>query len=153
LKREQLLTRLDERWNEFKESFAGLTQEQMLRPGVTELWSVKDVVAHVSTWEEEALKYLPIVLAGKKPPLYAVQYGGLDAFNAKMTVEKRDLTLTEVLERCETTHQKLVEYIETVPEEEFTTETKFRHRLRLDTYSHYPLHTKMVREWRELKKI
>ena len=70
-----------------------------------------------------------------------------------MTVEKRDLTLTEVLERCETTHQKLVEYIETVPEEEFTTETKFRHRLRLDTYSHYPLHTIMVREWLELKKI
>ena len=70
-----------------------------------------------------------------------------------MTAEKRDLTLTEVCQQFETIHQKLVEYIETVPEEEFATETKFRHRLRLDTYSHYPLHTKMVREWREQKKI
>jgi hypothetical protein len=111
------------------------------------------VVAHVSTWEEEALKYLPLILKGKKPPLYAVQYGGLDAFNAIKTVEKRDLTLTEVYQQFETTHQKLVEYIETAPEEEFTTETKFRHRLRLDTYSHYPLHTRMVREWREQMKI
>lgn len=153
MKREQLLSRLDSRWNEFKTTYTGLTEEQMLEPGVTELWSVKDVVAHVSTWEEEALKYLPLILKGKRPPLYAVQYGGLDAFNAIKTVEKRDLTLTEVYQQFETIHQKLVEYIETVPEEEFTTETKFRHRLRLDTYSHYPLHTKMVREWREQKKI
>lgn len=149
MKREQLLTRLDERWNELKEAYAGLTEAQMSKPGVVEGWSVKDVLAHVNTWEEEALKYLPVVLQGKKPPLYAIQYGGLDAFNAKMTEEKRDLSLAEVLKRFDATHQTLVEYIQSVPEEQFTTETKFRHRLRLDTYSHYPEHTRMIREWRE----
>lgn len=149
MKREQLLARLDERFKEFMEAYAGLTEEQMNRPGVVESWSVKDIVAHVNTWEEEALKYLPLILTGKKPPLYAVQYGGLDAFNAKMTAEKRNLSLAEVLQRLETTHQKLVEYIRTVPEEEFTTEKKFRRRLRLDTYSHYPEHARMIRQWRE----
>ena len=149
MKREQLLTRLDERWNEFKDSYAGLNEAQMSKPGVIEGWSVKDVLAHVNTWEEEALKYLPVVLQGKKPPLYAVKYGGLDAFNAKMTAEKRDLSLPEVLKRLEVTHQRLVEYIQTVPEDQFVTETKFRRRLRLDTYSHYPAHNRMIREWRE----
>lgn len=149
MKREQLLARLDERWTALKETFAGLTENQMSKPGVNEGWSVKDVLAHVNTWEEEALKYLPIVLEGKRPPLYAVQYGGLDAFNAKMTAGKRELSLAEVLKRLDTTHQKLVEYVQTVPEKQFTIETKFRRRLRLDTYSHYPEHTKMIREWRE----
>ena len=149
MKRDQLLGRLEARWNELKESYAGLTGDQMDRPGVVEGWSVKDVLAHVNTWEEEALKYLPIVLQGKKPPLYATQYGGLDAFNAKMTAEKRGLSLAEVLKRLDVTHEKLVGYIQTVPEEQFTTETKFRRRLRLDTYSHYPEHTSMIREWRK----
>lgn len=149
MKREQLLARLDERWQEFKAAYSGLSENQLDVPGVVENWSVKDVLAHVNTWEEEALKYLPIVLRGKKPPLYAHLYGGLDAFNAKMSAEKRELSPAQVLERLDATHQKLVKYIQSVPESEFTTETKFRRRLRLDTYSHYPEHTKMIRVWRE----
>ena len=30
-----------------------------------------------------------------------------------------------------------------------TRETRFRRRLRLDTYSHYPKHARAIREWRE----
>jgi hypothetical protein len=33
-------------------------------------WSVKDILAHVTTWEEEALKYLPLILTGGRPPRY-----------------------------------------------------------------------------------
>ena len=39
----------------------------MLEPGVTGAWSVKDILAHVTTWEGEALKHLPLVLRGEKP--------------------------------------------------------------------------------------
>jgi hypothetical protein len=66
-----------------------------------------------------------------------------------MTEAKRGLSLADVLAHLEKTHRQLVAYLQTVPEEQFTTETRFRHRLRLDTYSHYPLHARMIREWRE----
>jgi hypothetical protein len=36
-----------------------------------------------------------------------------------------------------------------VPPEHLAKETRFRHRLRLDTYGHYPLHTQAIRQWRE----
>lgn len=121
----------------------------MTEPGVTGDWSVKDILAHVTTWEEEALKYLPLILQGGRPPRYSVKYGGIDAFNAQMTERKRGLPLSEVLRQLEETHQRLIDYVKSAPEEEFTRETRFRHRLRLDTYSHYPLHTRMIREWRE----
>jgi hypothetical protein len=48
----------------------------------------------------------------------------------------------------EETHARLVEYLQKTPEEQFTTETRFRRRLRLDTYSHYPIHTEAIRAWR-----
>jgi hypothetical protein len=120
----------------------------MAEPGVMGSWSVKDIIAHVTWWEEEALKHLPLILKGGKPPRYSTTYGGIDAFNAQMTEQKRDLSLPQVLRQMNETHRKLVGYIQSVSEEQFRRETRFRRRLRLDTYSHYPKHAKAVRVWR-----
>ena len=57
--------------------------------------------------------------------------------------------LSEVLRQLEETHRRLLNYLHSVPEEHFTRETRFRHRLRLDSYSHYPMHARAIREWRE----
>ena len=148
MNREQLLARLDNAWAALGDSYAGLSEAEMMTPGVAGEWSVKDMLAHVATWEEEALKYLPLVLAGGRPPRYA-SYGGIDAFNARMTEVKRGLSLAEVQRLLVETHRQLIAYLRHVPEEQFATETRFRHRLRLDTYSHYPLHAAMIRTWRE----
>jgi len=83
--RTQLLRRLDVAWQALKQSYADLPDAQLLVPGVTGDWSVKDIIAHVTWWEEEALTHLPLVLAGGQPPRYSVMHGGIDAFNAKLT--------------------------------------------------------------------
>jgi hypothetical protein len=148
MRKGQVLDKIERTWKAFKESYAGFTDAQLLQPGVTEDWSVKDILAHVSTWEDETLKHLPHVLQGVRPPRYSVLYGGIDAFNAQMTERKRSLSLSEVLRQLDETHARLVEYVQSAPEEQFTKETRFRRRLRLDTYSHYPIHTQAIREWR-----
>jgi uncharacterized protein (TIGR03083 family) len=147
--RQQLLKKLDRAWAAFKESYAGLSDAQLTEPGVTDNWSVKDIIAHVTWWEEEALKHLPFIIKGSRPPRYSVMYGGIDTFNAQMTEQKRELSLSDVLRQLEETHRRLIAYLQNTPEEQFTQETRFRRRLRLDTYSHYPIHTKAIREWRE----
>ena len=149
MKKQQLLIKLQQAWTSFKDSYAGLTAEQMVEPGVTGDWSVKDILAHVSWWEQEALKYLPLILQGLRPPRYSVLYGGIDAFNAQMTELKRQLALAEILEQLDETHDKLIKYLYTVPDEQFVAETPFRRRLRLDTYSHYPIHTQAIQAWRQ----
>jgi len=123
----------------------------MLEPGVTGAWSVRDIIAHVTTWDEEALKHLPLVLKGGKPPRYSLTYGGIDAFNALMTEQKKDLSLPEVQRQMNDTHRRVLNLIESAPESQLKGETRFRHRLRLDTYGHYPKHTQAIRKWREKK--
>jgi hypothetical protein len=147
--RQQLLKQLDKRWTEFKESYAGLSDSKMTLPGVTGNWSVKDIIAHVTWWEEEALKHLPLIIMGGRPPWYSVTYGGIDAFNALMTKQKRVLSLFDVLREQDETHRRLIVYIQNAPEELLTQETRFRRRLRLDTYNHYPKHAKAIQAWRE----
>lgn len=147
--RQQLLDRLDRAWTSLKESYAGLPESQLTETGVAGDWSVKDILAHVTTWEQEAIKYLPLILDGGRPPRYSTKYGGIDAFNAQMAEQKRSLSLSEVLSKLDETHRRLIEYVQTVPEEHFARETRFRRRLRFDTYKHYSEHAKMIQEWRQ----
>src|SRR5579864_1871982 len=146
MKKLQVFQKLEQAWTALKKSYAGLSEAQLTEPGVLGKWSVKDILVHVTTWEEEALKYLPLILTGGRPPRY-IQFGGIDGFNAQMAERKRDLAFPEALRQLEDTHRRLLDYLHSVPEEQFTRETPFRHRLRLDTYSHYPLHATAIREW------
>jgi len=146
--REQVLKRLNEAWLALKESYAGLPDSQLLEPGVTGEWSVRDILAHITTWEEEALQHLPLILKGGRPPRYSAKYGGIDAFNALMTKQKAGLALSDVLNQMDEIHTRLIDYVREAPEEQFTRETRFRRRLRLDTYSHYPIHSNAIQKWR-----
>ena len=148
MNRAQLLKRLDQAWESFQAAYAGLSDAELLEPGVVGDWSVRDIIAHVTWWEQEALTHLPLILDGGTPPRYSVTYGGIDAFNAQKTAQKRSLSLAEVLRQQDETHRRLINFIQTVPKEQFIRETRFRHRLRLDTYSHYPQHAQAIRQWR-----
>jgi len=147
--KQQVLKRLQQAWAAFQESYAGLSDAELMEPGVTGAWSVRDIIAHVTWWEEEALTHLPLVLAGGKPPRYSVTHGGIDAFNARMTEQRKHVSLAQVLEQQDEVHRRLVAFVADVPDEQATGETRFRRRLRLDTYGHYPKHAAAIRAWRE----
>jgi len=124
-----------------------MPEAALLEPGVAGDWSVKDVLAHVSTWEEEALAHLPAIAAGRPPPRYAAS-GGIDAFNARTAERMRGLSLAEVRRLLEASHRRLIEYVRSMPEDQVARDTRLRRRLRLDTYGHYRLHADAIREWR-----
>jgi hypothetical protein len=149
LNREQLLARIQRRWDAFNQACDGLPDAALMEAGVVEDWSVKDLMLHIATWEEEALKALPVIMEGKRPP----RYGGVDRFNAEQSADWGARTPAEAKEAMQTSHRRLLGFLESVPESWFETETRFRHRLRLDTWSHYPEHTDAILRWRRSKGL
>ncbi len=145
---QDLLDKIESTWDVLMTAYAGLTPEQMEQPGVTGDWSVKDILAHVTTWEEESLKQLPLMAAKVRAPSYEKVYGGTDAFNALMAAEKRDLPLDTVLQRLSETHRRLVEYVAAAPAEQFSSRARGRARLGWDSFKHYPDHAQAIRDWR-----
>ena len=83
MKRDQQAMRLEARWRELHHAFQGLSHDALLEPGVVGPWSIRDVLVHVATWEEEAMKALPVILDSGPLPRYSTFYGGIDAFNAQ----------------------------------------------------------------------
>jgi hypothetical protein len=145
---QRLIDTIDAAWSALGAAYAGVPEARLVEPGAVDDWSVKDILAHVTTWEQEALKHLPLIIAGGTPPRYAAQ-GGIDAFNARATEAGRRLSLAEVLRRRDETHARLVEFIHGQPDGTFGGRTRARRRLRLDTYGHYPEHTAAIRAWRD----
>ena len=151
MNRRQLRQRPDRAWLGFEESYAGLADDRLLETGVRGEWSVRDIIAHVTKWEEEVLTHIPILMAGGRPPQYSVRYGGINAFNVVMTERTRGLSILQVRARQERTHGKIAEFIDSVPKSQFKEETRFRRRLRWDNYGHYPKHAAAIWAWRELR--
>jgi hypothetical protein len=146
---DRLITKVDAAWEDFHAAYAGLPEDELMIPGVCGDWSIRDLIAHVTWWDAEALKHLPLVLEGGTPPRYSVTYCGIDAFNAMKTEEKRGLSLDDVRREAAETHRRLTDYLQGVPLEKLQGNSRFTHRLRLDTYGHYPIHAKDIRAWRE----
>lgn len=149
MKREQLLGRVERAWEDWRASYAGLDEAQLLMPGVAGAWSVRDLLVHVTIWEQEALRWLPVIQAGGRAASYRRSYGGIDAFNAQMVEARRGLTLDEVREEQAGTHARLVSMLCAAPEELYARETRYRRRVRWDTYGHYGHHAERIRAWRE----
>jgi hypothetical protein len=144
---ERLVRRIQTAWSELRDSYAGLSDELLVKPGVAGEWSVKDVLAHVTTWEEEALKHLPTVMRGDRPPRYA-ELGGIDAFNARMAEEKGSLSLAAVMQQLDETHRRLIALVSSSSQYQRANAPRFVRRVRLDTYGHYKIHSAAIRSWR-----
>ncbi len=144
-----VLHRINAAWDDFRSSYAGLSDTHLLEPSVAGQWSVRDILAHVTTWEQEALAGLAVIRRGERLPRYRAVYGGIDAFNALMTVRKADLTLAEVLAQLEATHAELLALLNTLSDAETASDTRLYRRLRNDTWTHYPEHARAIRAWRE----
>lgn len=149
MKRERLEERLESRWRELHDAFDELSDDALMEGGVVGPWSVRDLLAHVTTWDEEALKALPVIVEGRRVPRYSTLYGGIDAFNAQSQGRKQGLSLEQVLTELEETHQRLLSYLDGVPDSAFATEGRFLRRLRQDTYGHYREHTEHILAWRK----
>lgn len=143
MKKERALDSLAQEWQLLLQTWEALSEKILLKSGAVGQWSIRDVMAHIATWDEEARKALPLILEGKSLP----RYMGIDAFNAREQERKRYLSLEQVQAELLTTHDNLIDFLKAVPASAFTI-PRFMKRLRLDTVSHYREHTAQLAAWR-----
>ena len=149
MNKEQVLDRLQRDWKTFLASFEGLPVSALLEPNVVGWWSVRDVLAHITTWDEEKLKILPLLLEGK---LLHRRYSSFNAFNAQEQERKRYLSLDQVKQELAATHEKLVASLAGFPENAYTKGKRLPRSLRL-TWNHYQEHATQITAWRTERKL
>jgi len=146
---ESIREKIDGTWANLMTAIDGLDDEAMQEPGVTGTWSVKDILGHITTWEDVTMSLSQHQIAGTTPPEWnGDEPWDLDRFNAGESAAKAELPLTEIFRLLNETHGRLLEWLPSIPEEHLAPGSDVEDRLRADTWDHYPEHTAAITAWR-----
>lgn len=141
--REDLLRSTREKHDLLAAQLAALTDEQLTQPGVTDDWSVKDHLVHLTWWARRVID----MLGGAPDPIPAL---GLpdpndDTINARVRELSRARPLAEVRADFDTTYQDVLRFMAAVPAETLTAKYGW---ISASTDDHYAEHAAMLEAWR-----
>ncbi len=138
-KREHLAAE-DAGWIEFIDLIERLTNEQIEEPGYyPEGWSAKDLLAHIGSWQAEAVQVLEQIHMGT----FAQQRIDVEQMNEQFYQANKDLPLSVVRVECWSARNRMLEEFNALPEVTVEAEEWFVECGPM----HYAEHVDRLREW------
>jgi hypothetical protein len=122
-----LLRDLDEEYRQFDDLLNGIGTGRMEQPGVAGFWSVKDIVAHITSWRRRTVQRFQALATGEKlpPPPWPAELSPDDAINAWLYERERNKSIQQVLEDSRQVYQQLRAAIAALPEETLADPSRF----------------------------
>jgi hypothetical protein len=139
-------------------TLAGLTETQMTQPGVSGTWSVKDILAHITFWEQRMLYRLACARRGEQPGSLMhegeEQSAAIERINAQVFEENSHRPLDEVRADFQRSFQQVLATLESLSEADLADQRLSQllgvpviEQLAGDSYEHYQEHDEMIRAW------
>ncbi len=95
----------------------GLAESEWAAGGVCGVWSVKDIIAHLASYEQMLVEVLTSFLGGGPTP-YLDQFQDPNGkFNDSQVAMRKDATIAETLAELNTAHAHVMALVEQIPTE------------------------------------
>ena len=134
-----------------------ITDAQMEIPGACEKWSVKDILSHLTDWEQRCLRWYRAGLRGEvlKTPDENYNWRQLPALNHEIYSIHKDLSLEEVRVNFKESFKEMMAAIDEMTDEELFTPQFYkwtgngllRDFVNANTASHYRWASKLIRKF------
>ena len=141
MEREAILERIETAWQEFRQALEGIPAERAGERGVCDDWSVKDIVAHIASWENCAATTIE--------GIESVDGGGdltIDEINAQDYERISELSYQDALAELERSHARIVAVARAA-------EDLGPDQVEGDTWEHYEEHGNQIRQWRSREGV
>lgn len=134
---------------------ARVDQFQMEETALYNLWSVKDLLAHLGFWERRAVTIYQTLVSGKNPNPIAGEDGSLDEVNALAFTANHDHPIAVVRMEEEAAYADLFALAQAASQAElfdgsyftWTKGTPFFEVIANNSYGHYEEHLPFLEEW------
>jgi hypothetical protein len=125
--KDQLLKDIHTERRRLEKNLSALSAEDMIQPGVTGTWSVKDILAHLVAWERLFLDWYHTGMQGRSPAATPVgmSQGSMDTLNQQIYEANRWRSLDDIIAEFHVSYQQIVTVIETIPEEDMFVQGRF----------------------------
>ena len=115
----ELLDQIRTERKQLEEVLTALTPDQMLQPGASGEWTVKDVLAHISVWERRMIYWIGSHMRGKTPDVPLPW--DVEHMNAETYAQVKDKPLTEVQEDFHQSYRDALALAESLSEDQLQT--------------------------------
>jgi uncharacterized damage-inducible protein DinB len=105
--KEEALAKLAESRRALHQAIEGLSEEEMTQVHVEGVWTIKDVLGHIASWEETCLE--PLRRYADGAPFEVEVIEDYMAWNDEQAARKRDVPLDTILDELATIRQGMVE--------------------------------------------
>ncbi|MEW6031074.1 MAG: DinB family protein [Chloroflexota bacterium] len=92
------------------------------------VWSVKDLLAHITGWDHANLEAVRYVTASQLPPFYNHYDRDWKTYNAMLVAKYKLDSFDEMLAQARDSQRQLIEFLKTVPPEAFNEDFGVRFR-------------------------
>ena len=128
-------------------------------PGVNGEWAIKDLLTHLTAWEELFLGWYATGARGETPvtpaPGHTWGWKSLGALNERIFLQHKEQSPVEAAQAFAASHEQVVALIQTLSEEELFIPGRYgwlgkatlAASIRANTYNHYRWATKLIRQW------
>jgi hypothetical protein len=128
-----------------------LPESEILRPRTQGKWSIKDVLAHIAAWEEEAVRRCDLILRDRGDRIvFYDDIKEVDRFNARAVARARKTSLPALLKRLARVRERLIERFLRLPLESLN-DPNHRYPVKLwlpeFAWTHEREHLRRMREW------
>ena len=120
-RQQQFLRRLREAEERLDRCIEGLDEAVLCQEPVLEDWTIKDILGHIVSWNEEFRANIAVILGGGHPGYDRVISGedNFDGWNQRWVVQKRKLSLDQVTADLARDYQEAAALIERLHPEDF----------------------------------
>ncbi|MBA4365838.1 MAG: hypothetical protein C0398_07580 [Coprothermobacter sp.] len=128
INRQQLLDEAQKEYEALGKQVASFTPEEMVRPGVIGVWSIKDILAHLLEWQRMYMGWYEAGLRGQKPatPAKGYNWSELPALNQDIYERYKDAKLEAVRNQLEASHKHMLDVAGLLSEEELFTSGRYK---------------------------
>ncbi|MFN8492406.1 MAG: ClbS/DfsB family four-helix bundle protein [Caldilineaceae bacterium] len=161
----QILTQMHNERQALLALLADVSPQEMQQPGVVDAWSIKDVLAHLTAWEQLFLGWYQAGVRGETPetpaPGFTWGWKSLDLLNQQIYEQHRQISLEEVAATFHASYAQLAATVETMTEAElhtpgvyaWTRKGSLAASLGANSYNHYRWAANLVKQWRRNERL
>ncbi len=142
-----------------EETLASIPEDRLTIPVAEIGWSVKDILAHLTAWEQLLLGWVQASERGETPdrPAPGKSWDDLDALNEELHQAHKDRPLAEVLEGFHSSYQQVIELVTGMSEADLLDPQRYAwrrgdpmwHMVAANTWWHYKEHRESIAAWLE----
>jgi hypothetical protein len=120
---------------------------------VLDVWSVKDILAHMAAWLREGATALESLARSEADTPGGTESGDVDARNARFVEQRRGASVVEVETELYLAREALVQAMRSLPPERFAEGEAARDIVYEEGIDHFGEHAQQIFEWKEREKV